>query len=105
MVEHQSINFISIWEVTVTPMEKTTIMDRIQVYAEAGKTSSRLRLWKRQIKELQREGFEVEVLTSTEFRGQFLCEVSWRIPRGRIAANMLKSSVEALALNWLLTTT
>lgn len=80
--------------------EKTTIIDRIEVYANDGRISIPLRLWKGQITKLRKEGFSVLVKSPTKRYGEFSCVVSWKHPKGEQAAHMLSATIRTLTNNW-----
>jgi muramoyltetrapeptide carboxypeptidase LdcA involved in peptidoglycan recycling len=80
----------------MTTVRKTTLMDRIEVYADAGRVSAPLKLWKAQISRLKKKGFTVVVESPTHRHGEFKCTVSWDLPQGRSAELMLDATTRAL---------
>lgn len=80
-------------------IEKSTIIDRIEVYANDGRTSIPLKIWKGQIKKLEKEGFNVLIKSPTKRCGEYSCIVSWKYPRGEQAAYMLSITIKALTNN------
>lgn len=77
-------------------MAKATLMDQIRVYAEAGKVSASMKLWKTQISRLTKKGFNVIINSSADHKDEFYCTVSWENPKGHAAAIMLATSAKAL---------
>ena len=77
-------------------MEKMSIMERIEVFADAGETSAPLKLWKNQIARLEKGGFTVEKIAPTEREGEFYCDVDWKNPSGPEAQQMLRYTIRSL---------
>lgn len=78
---------------------KVTIMDRIEVYANSGEISAPLKLWKSQISSLKKDGFDVSVVSPTERKGEFYCNISWKNPKGGEARYMLSATISGLTRN------
>lgn len=78
--------------------EKLSILNRLEIYAEAGETSAPLKLWKSQISKLEEKGFVVEKIAKTHRLGEFYCNISWAKPTisGGAANEMLKLSINSL---------
>ena len=78
--------------------EKLSVLNRLEIFAEAGETSAPLKLWKSQIKKLQAEGFTVEIITKTQRFGEFYCNISWAKPTisDGSANELLKLSINSL---------
>lgn len=77
-------------------LEKLTIYDRLEIYAEDGRTSAPLKLWGTQIKSLRKAGFTVDVLGRTDRYGEFNCDISWDEPAGGQASYMLVITIKAI---------
>ncbi len=77
-------------------MAKSTLLERIRVYAEAGKVSASMKLWKAQIARLTEKGFDVTIYSPAEHEDEFYCKVSWENPKGHAASLMLATSAKAM---------
>lgn len=75
-----------------------TVLDRLELYADAGETSAPLKLWKNQILQLRKDGFTVEEIAPTERRAEYFCTIDWSQPNipESLANEMLKMSINAL---------
>ena len=60
--------------------EKLSIFDRLESFASQGVTSAKLRLWDKQRKQLEGDGFEVTILASTGRKGENFCLIDWKAP-------------------------
>lgn len=82
-------------------MEKPTILERLEYFAVEGETSAPLKLWKSQIQRLNKEGFIVYVLTETNRKGEYFCEISWKNPllSGGDAEKLLMFTINTLNKN------
>ena len=71
-----------------------TIIERLEQISENGRTSASLWLWKKQIKKLQKDGFEVTLIkSSSENKGLFHCLICWdKAPINSIAHRILDLS-------------
>ena len=78
-------------------LEKTSIIDRLEIYANEGETSAPLKLWGAQITSLRKGGFQVEVLKPTDRYGEYNCTISWDFPTGHQASYMLALSIDSLS--------
>lgn len=97
MVEHRNVG--SFKKKGKHMIDQVPIVDRLKVYAEDGRTSAPLRLWKGQIKKLEKEGFFVFIKAPTKRYGEFSCTISWKYPKGDHAAHMLAITISALTQN------
>ena len=77
-------------------VDKTTILDRIEVYADDGETSAPLKLWKTQISKLRKQGFTVTTVSPTNRKREFYCNISWKTPKGDEARYMLSATISGL---------
>lgn len=77
-----------------------SIMERLEIYAEAGETSAPLKLWSSQISKLEKGGFLVEKIAPIEGGKRFFCEINWKNPKGTEAQQMLEYTVKALQANF-----
>lgn len=77
-------------------LEKLTILDRLEIYADDGRTNAPLKLWGDQIKSLRKAGFTVDVLGRTDRYGEFNCDIFWLEPTGSQASYMLVQTIKAL---------
>lgn len=75
--------------------KKPTILDRLFIFAEAGKTSSTLKLWKKQIDALIYKGFCITVISATNRKGEYRCLIDWSNPSGESAYELLGCSINA----------
>ena len=80
-------------------LSQTTIMDRLTVFAGAGETSAQLKLWKKKIEKLRKDGFEVRTISKTERIGEFLCEISWKYPKSAETRYLLSETINCLNRN------
>lgn len=80
-------------------LEKLTIIERLEMFAEAGETSATLRLWKKRIKRLVDDGFTVEIICPTIREGEFYCKIDWKHPTGEVATEMLMLTIKSLEAN------
>ncbi len=80
-------------------LERLTIQDRLEMFAEAGETSAPLKLWKPTISKLERGGFLVEIIAPSQREGEYYCNIDWKNPRGSAARDMLRLSIQALESN------
>ena len=80
-------------------LSQTTIMDRLTVFANAGETSAQLKLWKKRIRKLRKDGFEVRTISQTERTGEFLCEISWKQPKSAETRYLLSATISCLNRN------
>ena len=72
--------------------EKLSIFDRLESFASQGVTSAKLRLWDKQRKQLEGDGFEVTILASTGRKGENFCLIDWKAPTAQPAYEMLAIS-------------
>ena len=80
-------------------LERLTVERRLEIYAEAGETSAPLKLWKNTISKLQKGGCLVEVISPTDRKGEYFCNVDWKNPHGQIAYALLRITIASLEEN------
>lgn len=71
-----------------------SIYDRLEQFSESGVTFASLWLWKKQIKKLQKDGFEITLIkSSSENEGNFFCLIRWdNAPSNSVASRLLDLS-------------
>lgn len=77
-------------------LSQTTIMDRLEAFANAGDASAQLKLWKKKIHKLRKDGFDVRTISKTERTGEFLCEISWKYPKSAETRYLLSLTISGL---------
>ena len=77
-------------------LEKITILDRLEIFAESGLTEAMLKLWNNQIERLRRDGFEVTIIAPTERKGEYYCKIDWKNPAGQTANGLLATSIATM---------
>lgn len=80
-------------------LERLTVERRLEIHAENGETSAPLKLWKSTISRLRTGGFTVDIIASTERKGEFYCNVDWKKPHGQWAYALLRLTITALEDN------
>ena len=76
--------------------EKITIMDRLEIFAGAGLTEAKLKLWTNQQKRLERDGFDVTVIAPTARKGEHYCKIDWKQPTEQTAYGLLAISISTM---------
>lgn len=82
-------------------MEKMTVLNWLEMYAEAGYTETSRWLQSKEITKPEEAGFKVDRLRQTR-RYEFYCKIDWKqpntdAPKGYIAQNMLEISQKAIS--------
>ena len=72
-----------------------TILDRLDVFADCGKTSASLKLWENQFFRLRDIGFDVDPIAPSERAGEYHCRIEWAYPTGQAAYEMLGRSIQS----------
>lgn len=82
-------------------MNGFNIYERLEFVASKGFVTTRLRLWKSQIKKLKQEGFTVVKIKKTNRLNEWYCNIKWKNPstKNGMAAEMLAIAIDALADN------
>lgn len=71
-------------------MEKKSVLEWLEMYAEAGLKSANRRLWQAEISRLENMGFTIKA-KPTNRRSEFYCTIDWRNPEdGTIAKKMFE---------------
>ena len=76
--------------------EKFTIMDRLEIFAESGLTEATLKLWNNQKERLERDGFDVMVITPTDRKGENYCKIDWKHPTAQPPYGLLAMSINTM---------
>ena len=80
-------------------LERLTVERRLEIYAENGETSAPLKLWKSTIPKLREAGCTVDIIAPTERKGEYYCNVDWKMPHGQGAYALLRLTIAALEEN------
>lgn len=75
---------------------RLSILDRLEPHAMFGLTSTKLKLWNKQIERLEKDGFEVTVIAPTNRAGEYYCLIDWRNPTAQPAYEMLAISINTM---------